>query len=135
MPLESAHSWGLNRAIFVAAARRGFKGGGSKTGKSSGGASPEEGTYALGDDMAYRAPGKKLFFTIGSEVQDEAAFEKQVKARFGGYFPKAWKEALDYVKGFDQQTLKSKEDFFAVVYRPRRDELADAWTEAVETSA
>ena len=27
LPLESAYSWGLNRAIFIAAAKRGFKGG------------------------------------------------------------------------------------------------------------
>ena len=61
LPLESAHSWGLNRAIFYAAAKRGFKGGG--TGSGSGGedrtgareAKADE--FHLGDDLAFKEPG------------------------------------------------------------------------------
>jgi len=30
LPLESAYSWGLNKAIFYAAAKRGFKGDGGR---------------------------------------------------------------------------------------------------------
>ncbi len=53
LPLESAHSWGLNRAIFIAAAKRGFKGGGGGRGTASGVGSKRAATYFLGDDMAF----------------------------------------------------------------------------------
>jgi hypothetical protein len=138
LPLESAYSWGLNRAIFIAAAKRGFKGstgsetkgergGRAETGKASRGAD----VYYLGDDMAYKKEeGGVLRFTIGGEVQTKESFEKEVMARFGDAFSSAWKEALSYVKGFERETLLSTDGFFREVYRPRRDELAAKWTEA-----
>lgn len=124
--LESAYSWGLNRAIFIAAAKRGFKGGNAKSSKGSG-------VYILGDDMAYKRERKGvLLFSIGGEVQTREEFEKRVASRFGTGFRAAWKEALAYVKAFDRRTLLSAESFFKDVYGPRRDELAEAWTEAAE---
>jgi hypothetical protein len=134
LPLESAYSWGLNRAIFIAAAKRGFKGrargegGGGVAGRkmSKGGA-----VYKLGDDMAFKTQRKGvLLFTIGGEVQTKEDFEKQVKARFGDTFEAAWREALGYVGSFDKQTLLSADEFFGEVYRPKRDQLADKWTMA-----
>ena len=136
LTLESAYSWGLNRAIFIAAAKRGFKGG---SGGGSGGAgaksSKSAAVYYLGDDMAFRSQkGGALLFTIGGEVQTKEAFERQVKLRFGGTFPAAWRDALAYVKTFEKETLLSADDFFRLVYRPRRDELAEKWTEASRSS-
>ena len=139
LPLESAYSWGLNRAIFIAAAKRGFKGGpggegggAAKARKTSKGA----GVYYLGDDMTFKdEKGGVLRFTIGGEVQTKEDFERQVKSRFGGAFPAAWKEAVAYVKGFDKEILLSADGFFGEVYRPRRDELAGKWTEASQGSA
>ena len=127
--LESAYSWGLNRAIFIAAAKRGFKGGGAKSSKGSG-------VYSLGDEMAYKRERKGiLLFTIGGEIQTREEFEKRVASRFGTTFKAAWKDALAYVRTFDRQTLLSAKSFFKDVYRPRRDELAEAWTEAVENAS
>lgn len=129
LPLESAYSWGLNRAIFVAAAKRGFKGGGAKSSKGSG-------VYRLGDDMAFKRERKGvLLFTIGGEVQTREDFEKRVASRFGTSFSDAWKEALAYVKTFDKETLLSADSFFKEVYRPRRDDFAEAWTEAAEKAS
>lgn len=133
LPMESAFSWGLNRAIFIAAAKRGFKGGaGSTTGGSGGRASSKEGaTYSLGDDMAYRVDrGGTILFTIGGRLQTKEEFDKRVKSRFGATFPSAWKEAMAYVKGFDRGVLLSTDDFFRLVYKPVRDELAQKWTDA-----
>ena len=142
LPLESAQSWGLNRAIFIAAARRGFKGGGGGEGREAGTrgkgvrASPEKEVYYLGDDMAYKeVKVGVLRFTIGGEVQTEEAFDKQVKSRFGRTFPAAWKEALSYVKGFDRDTLLSANEFFREVYRPKRDEFAEKWSSASDSAA
>lgn len=134
LPMDTALSWGLNRAIFYAAAKRGFKDGttpsspktyraGSKT------ESPEE--YHLGDEKAYKAPGKETLFTIGGKTQTKQDFERQISSRFGGKFESAWEDALDYIKHFDRETLLSREDFFTSVYRPKRDELAEKWTELV----
>jgi hypothetical protein len=131
LPLESAHSWGLNRAIFIAAAKRGFKGGGG--GSKAGGVGRTRGadTYLLGDDMAFKTERDGvLLFTIGGQVQDEEAFDRQVRSRFGKSFSAAWDEALAQVKKYDRETLLSAGEFFRVVYRPVRDELAEKWTDA-----
>jgi len=71
-----------------------------------------------------------LLFTIGGKVQTKEEFDKRVKARFGKGFSAAWREALAYVKGFDEDILVSSDEFFRTVYRPVRDELADKWSAA-----
>lgn len=134
LTLESAYSWGLNRAIFIAAAKRGFRGGG---GGSEGKKEGTPGAYHLGDDMAYKQEvDGVLLFTIGGDVQTKEAFEKQIKSRFGKTFSAAWKESLAYVKTFDKETLLTTSEFYNKIYKPRRDELAEKWTkvrdEAIE---
>jgi hypothetical protein len=137
LPIDSAYSWGLNRATFIAAAKRGFKGGsgGGKDTSKDRVTSKEAATYHLGDDMAFKT-GKDgvLLFTFGGKVQTTEEFDKRVKGRFGEYFPAACKEALSYVKSFDKETLLSTEEFFRTVYRPVRDELPEKWTEASKVS-
>lgn len=136
LPLGSAFSWGLNRSIFYAAAKRGFKAGsGGGTGAVGGRYASSKGgsTYFLGDEMAFKKQkGGKLYFTIGGQVQTEEDFKRQIESRFGGSFEQAWKEALDYVGGFDKDTLRSGTAFFSQVYRPKRDEFAESWTEMSE---
>jgi hypothetical protein len=131
LSLESAYSWGLNRAIFIAAAKRGFKGGsggGAYEGKA-GGTSKSAGTYFLGDDMAFKDEKEGVLqFTIGGKVQTKEDFEKQVKSRFGKAFGLAWREALSYVKSFDREVLLSSDGFYREVYRPKRDLLAQRWS-------
>lgn len=134
LPLDSAYSWGLNRSIFYAAAKRGFKGGGGHgagehrpSGEGGGHQAPD--TYHLGNEMAYKAPGPELLFTIGGKTQTKEDFQKQIELRFHGKFKDAWEEAVDYVEHFDRQTLLSGEEFFSSVYRPKRDEFAAKWTE------
>jgi hypothetical protein len=134
LPHDSALSWGLNRAIFLAAAKRGFKEGAPKPGEE-----PEKpadttarGVYRLGDDEAYLNPkAKVLTFSIGGQDQTASDFERQVVVRFGtkGNFGAAWSEARRIVGGFDRETLESRRRFYDEVYRPRRDELSDRWTQ------
>jgi hypothetical protein len=134
LPHESALSWGLNRAIFYAAAKQGFRQapgeGGEKPAKAAAKGAPE--VYRLGDDEAYRDPtSKDLVFTIGGEPQTVERFERQVTSRFGTpqNFRAAWEEAVKIVGRFDRTTLSSPSRFYAEVYKPRRDELSDSWTE------
>jgi hypothetical protein len=138
---ESAYSWGLNRAIFYAAAKRGFR-----TASSSSEAAPKEKEeratapemYRLGDDEAYRDPeADDLLFTIGEKTQTAAEFERQIASRFGSSenFRAAWEEARSIIAQYDRATLESRREFFDRVYKPRRDELSAAWTERFAKSA
>ena len=139
LPEESAYSWGLNRAIFYAAAKRGFRGGGGDaSGEGSEREPAEEHTYFLGDEKGYTTGAEgPLYFTIGGTTQTEKEFEKQIINRFGGRknFLQAWQEAVEVVEQFGEATLRSKSGFFETVYRPRRDQLREAWTNRLTTQS
>jgi hypothetical protein len=128
---DSAYSWGLNRAIFYAAAKKGFSGAsGGIAGKGEGGGQARPGEYRLGQDLAYRDPtNPKLLFTIGGEVQTAEDFRAKIASRFGGQrnFRKAWEEATSIVSAADEDFLKSGEMFYSQVYKPRRDDLVEKW--------
>jgi hypothetical protein len=133
LPQDSAYSWGLNRAIFYAAAKRGFRGGGTTSGtgpEGTPGPSSRE-SYRLGDEEAFRDPGtKQLVFRIGDEDQTVTEFAREIEARFGTKenFQAAWDEAMRIVATYDRATLESRRRFYEEVYKPRRDELSDTWT-------
>jgi len=138
---DSAYSWGLNRAIFYAAAKRGFHGGSSSGGKVAAEKREEarekagEEEYFLGDEKAFldKKSSKKgePIFEIGGEDQTAKDFEKQISSRFGSdaNFGEAWKEAMKIVGDHDEDTLKSQHEFFERVYKPRRDLLSKKWTD------
>jgi hypothetical protein len=143
LPVASAKSFGLNRAIFYAAAKRGFKGkGGAKPPTQFKSKSQQYSNReikkmqksfimtSIGDEAAYNVTidGKK-FFVMGSEVQSPDDFAKQIARRFGKNFGKAWKEAVEICKEYDKGVLLSQRYFYETIYKPRRDELAKKWTE------
>lgn len=140
-PIESAKSWGLNRAIFYAAAKKGFR-------KAL---PPERITisrlrekvepelrerivktfkpYTLGDEMAYSVKiNETIYFLIGDKIQTPEDFAKQIESRFKGKFDKAWQEAIEHCKKYDEGILKSQRYFYEMVYKPVRDKLAQQWT-------
>ncbi|MCX7995387.1 MAG: hypothetical protein N3A65_06415 [candidate division WOR-3 bacterium] len=142
MPVESAKSFGLNRAIFYAAAKRGFKGapkGAPKEFKIKEKPVSEKEAeklkksfriYNLGDEIAYSVEIKgRQYFIIGNEVQTEEDFAKQVESRFGDKFKYAWEEAIKICKQYDKGVLLSQRYFYETIYKPRRDELAKKWSE------
>lgn len=132
LPLASAKSWGLNRAIYIAAAKRGFKPGKTEPAKPKKQAATFA-EYHLGEDKAYRVKaGGELLFTIGGEIQTPEDFKRQVEQRFGGTFRQAWNEAQDIVRRYDRAVLENPDEFFSQVYRSRRDELAKKWNEAAK---
>lgn len=140
LPVESAFSWGLNRAIFYAAAKRGFKGKPTAVGTQNGkrGRAEKEAVqfYPLGDEIVpSEEKDGRTYFVIGGKPQTEKDFEKQIESRFGGSFSKVWEEALDYVRRFDRSVLLSGNEFFSIVYRPKRDEFAAKWTELSKSYA
>lgn len=136
LPEDSAYSWGLNRAVFYAAAKRGFKGGGTgrgKPGEKSEKVEKEPGEYFLGDEKAFvdreSSTKSEPVFEIGDELQTAKDFERQIASRFGDGFSEAWNEALDIMKKYGPDTLKSQHEFFEQVYKPRRDVLSKKWTD------
>ena len=129
LTVASAKSWGLNRAVYYAAAKRGFMQAAGRKPRSPKGARAVR-EYFLGNDKAYAVTqGGATLFTIGGEVQTPEAFRKQVEARFAGTFSTAWKEAQAIVAAAPRDVLESQEGFYVRVYRPRRDILAVKWEE------
>ena len=137
-PLDEAESFGLNRAIFYAAAKRGFKGGTSSKHpgeqhvlKESPGRDVTRTIQqdTLGDEGAFymETDGKKRY-VMGEEILGPGDFRRQVAERFGQAFPQAWEQAVQIVEQTDRATLESRRKFYEEVYMPRRDELAKAWT-------
>jgi hypothetical protein len=99
---DPALSWGLNRAIFFAAAKRGFIGGGDRGGprfssEEKRKASKQADNYCgLGDKLAFLDKDRdKPYFAIGGDTQTPEDFRRQIVSRFGDHsnFEKAWKEA------------------------------------------
>ena len=137
-PLDEAESFGLNRAIFYAAAKRGFKGG---TGSKHPGEqhvlreTPVKSVTKtiqqdpLGDEVAYYVEmDVKKRYVKGDEILEPVDFRRQVAERFGQAFPQAWEQAVQVVEQTDRATLESRRKFCEEVYQPRRDELAKAWS-------
>ena len=138
LSVTAAKSWGLNRAIYYAAAKRGFKEKrASRRSLNEVEKRPLHKTrdaYFLGDEIAYTSKkGRRSYFTIGGKLQTGSDFKRQIEKRFGETFPKAWKESLQIVRQYPKETLLSQSGFFDEVYRSRRDELASKWTETTES--
>lgn len=139
LPLPLAKSWGLNRAIFYAAAKRGFKHvrpPGRARSSSEISKKPVErrgNVFYLGDEYAYvTQDGDKVYFMIGDKPQTEEDFYRQVESRFGSAFEKVWEEAIKIVEQYSVKTLLSQREFYNKVYLPRRDVLARKWSELVK---
>jgi hypothetical protein len=146
--IDEAKSFGLNRAIFYAAAKKGFKAVKEKEVPteiilkrkkiSEEKLKKIKETYkieTIGDEMAYAVNiDGKIYYTIGNEVQTEEDFEKEIERRFKGKFDKVWEEAVKIVSSYDKGVLLSQRYFFDVVYKPRRDELSKKWSEMVDST-
>lgn len=134
LPLSSAKSWGLNRAIWYAAAKRRLTStvAPAKTEKPDKAKKPKVVTeeFWLGSDKAYRVAGRgRPQFTIGGQVQTPQDFERQIVRRFAGTFRQAWGEASKIIAAYPKEVLNSQEAFYSTVYRPRRDKLAKQWND------
>lgn len=132
LSLEEAYSCGLNKAIFFAAAKRGFEGGGQRTGEFGAARERDErerpDVFMLGDDKAFKELKEgKMQFTIGGKPQTQEDFQRQIVSRFGERFDEAWKEATRIVQKEERGVVLSQSRFYSEVYRPRRDSLVEKW--------
>lgn len=134
LSLNEAKSWGLSRAIFFAAAKRGFH---RTKGESEGHKQPahrakhhaDEETYTLGGEEAYilRDRSDGLRFRFGDEEQTARDFDRQIIARFPDW-DAAWSEARRIINDADPDDLNSQHRFYEHIYKPRRDTLAKRWS-------
>ncbi len=132
LAIDEAKSWGLNRAIFYAAAKRGFRRTASRAGEAARRGRSAEATrqsVEIGGEEAFLAPagdGPRRF-QIGDEPQTPEEFDREIAGRFPNW-DAAWTEAQQFVAGADPADLDSAHRFYEHVYKPRRDSLARAWS-------
>ncbi len=123
--IEQAKSFGLNRAIFYAWAKK--RGIGQRKLLSKPLPSREQKISELeevvGDEVVYRVPGR--WYMIGGQEQTPRDFDRQVVQRFGGQktFQKYWEAALRYIQRFPLETIKSQREFYEKIYLPVRDNI------------
>jgi hypothetical protein len=136
LKLKEAKSWGLNRALFYAAAKSAWA-----KAKSIGAKRPvitefetsrlrHDPVYVLGGEKAFRARSyaEGLRFKFGHQIQTPEDFDRQIKERFGANWKRAWVDAVRIIRSVDQRDLDIQSRFFNVVYKPRRDILAERWS-------
>jgi hypothetical protein len=134
LSMDEAKGWGLSRAIFYAAAKRGFHrtksdGDGHKQTAHQRERHAQEETYTLGGEEAYilRDRSDGLRFRFGDEEQTARDFDRQIVSRFPDW-DEAWSEARRIIDEADPDDLSSQHRFFDHVYKPRRDTLAKRWS-------
>ncbi len=140
LPINQAKSWGLNRAIFYAAAKKGYfrkkKPPARKATIQELAKKPIEKTknlFYLGDEAAYIVETPNgMYFTIGGKVQTEKDFQRQIESRFHPIFDKVWNEALEIVGEHPIETLLSQRKFYKEIYEPLRDVLVEKWSRWVQ---
>lgn len=128
---DAAKSWGLNRAIFYEAAKKGYFHRGGKP--SSGGSRSKRRSnfgqlFSLGKEKAFAVQTEdgSWRFVIGGQAQSPQAFDRQIKTRF----PKwtlVWSEATQLMERAGPSVLKSPSRFHAEIYKAWRETLTRRW--------
>ncbi len=127
--LDKAKSFGLNRAIFYAWAKKRTQT--TKRTTSSVGkyqhtrrTTLEQQTVkteSIGDEQALVSD--KGWFTIGEDEQTPEDYDREVIQKINTIIPydEAWRKALEYLRKFDRTTLENQREFFEKIYKPVRD--------------
>ena len=123
--LERAKSFGLNRAIFYAWAKRRGRVVPARptTGTKAAVAQIEERKVEqLGDERAFVSP--RGWFIIGNTEQKPSDYDRQIAKRIEATaisHEAAWTAAIEYLKTFPKETLLDQQKFYREAYRPIRD--------------
>lgn len=120
--LERAKSFGLNRAVFYAWAKRYAR---DRIVSAKRPPPPRDGRRVemLGDEGAYVSP--RGWFALGDVEQTPSDYDKQIAKKIDAVIPyeEAWRAALEYLKSFPRSVLLDQQRFFNEVYKPVRDDL------------
>ncbi|MEM1509270.1 MAG: hypothetical protein QXY49_03095 [Thermofilaceae archaeon] len=130
--LEKAKSFGLNRAIFYAWAKRY---GPSTRPRAGGDAARPRGGPGKGREDMQRAEilGEEVYisrdgwFVMGGVSQKPDDYDRQVVCTIESTIPyeEAWRRTLEYVRSFPRSLLENPQEFYNRVYEPVRDEFAE----------
>ncbi len=122
--LNKAKSFGLNRAIFYAWAKR--SGGKPKRRYAAGAAAPSMPTPSksiekIGNETAYVT--ENGLFTIGDEVQRPEDYDREIAQRIEPFisYEEAWNASLNYLRTFPREVLLDQRQFYEKIYLPVRD--------------
>lgn len=146
LDLESAKSWGLNRAIFYQATKNGYIRRYQRKETAPDKAHPSfsdsnnnhipsstprnsETLHSVGQEKAYavREIQGGIRFFIGGKEQKPQMFDRQISRRFPN-FPLVWKEANDIMEKAGLSNLSSASHFHHQIYRRLRNLLAEHWS-------
>jgi hypothetical protein len=124
---DKAKSFGLNRAIFYAwAKRKGVAKPPPRRAVPSGQEVARERTEGktlvyIGNEGAYTS--EDGWYIIGEENQLPRDYDRQIVSKIDPILPyeRAWNSALEYVRDFPRGDLLDQGKFFSEVYRPVRD--------------
>ena len=134
--INKAKSFGLNRAIFYAWAKKYGpvkKGGGQKR---LGEETAKEEVHAFEKVGNEEAPidNSSGLFIIGNKVQTPEDYDREIAQRINPFVPydKAWERTLNYLGRFPKEYLEDQRLFFERVYRPVRDSFLEKVVEENE---
>jgi len=125
--IERAKSFGLNRAIFYAWAKRyardrltrgGFRSRAGRTQPS------EVKAEQIGNETAYLSSNG--WFIIGGTEQSPRDYDLQIARRIEAAsipYSEAWKAAIKYLEGFSRDVLLDQQRFYREAYLPVRDKF------------
>jgi hypothetical protein len=124
---EKAKSFGLNRAIFYAwAKRRGVTKPPPRRKVPAGQEVARERREGktlvyIGNEGAYTS--EEGWYIIGEESQLPQDYDRQIVSKIDPILPyeRAWSSALEYLRDFPTSDLLDQSTFFSKVYRPVRD--------------
>ncbi len=122
--LDRAKSFGLNRAIFYAwAKKRGTTTTRRREAPRPAHETREKLVARIGDEQAYLSSDG--WFAIGGDVQTPRDYDREIASRIERLIPyeEAWAKAVEYVRSFDRKVLESQRDFYEKVYQPVRDKF------------
>jgi hypothetical protein len=133
---DSAKSWGMNRAIFYEAAKKGYIQRGRKR---AAGTRFKKGTshkkrpnfgqlYSLGKERAFAVQTQDggVRFVIGGQVQTPEVFDKRIKKRYPNW-ELVWTEAMKLMEEAGLPVLKSPSRFHSQIYKAWRDSMTRRW--------
>jgi hypothetical protein len=143
---DSAKSWGLNRAIFYEAAKKGYFGYRARKPddlqKSSSLSGTGQGSrfrkgknfgvlYEVGNEKAYAVQEPYtggVRFVIGGKVQKPETFDRLISKKFPNW-DLVWAEAKELMSQASPHILKSAHRFHKDIYKARREDLAQKWSQ------
>jgi hypothetical protein len=128
---DKAKSFGLNRAIFYAwAKRRGVAKPPPRRTMPAGQEVARERRQGrtlvyLGNEGAYTS--EEGWYIIGEESQLPGDYDRQIVSKIDPILPyeRAWSSALEYLRVFPKSDLLDQSKFFSEVYKPVRDSFLE----------